>query len=1003
MLGLIALGLLWLFIAPFVLLGYIGGLEKNLAQLLREELHQMEQRLKQYVEEAQKCAGATENATENEKPLVGEGKTLPDRPLPEALQAYEIPRASEIPQASEVPQASEIPRAAEVLVIPVSEEAPVEEPAGVMEISEVAEIAKEPDFAASGPEAAEKPEEEPAPYLQEYRYESLAVEEPQPQRPGPLEQAARRFFSWLLEEGNIWVCAGVLLFFVGFGLLFSYAVQIGVLTLEMRLAAAAVTGIVMAGFGFRIRERRRVYALILQGGGVGVLYLVILGATKFNALSTGLPVLSPAPAVVAMLVLSVFTVLLALLQDYQPLALFAVLGGFVAPILVSTGSRNHMALFSIYSLLNLEILALTVKRDWRLLNRLGFLFTLGVGTAWGLRDWRPELFGSVEPFLLAFFVTWTLTALCTGRRRGTPESGERRPDLLLAVSVPFSFFFLQMQVVGHLKYGMALTSLGLGLTHLLVGALLRREGRERENARILPHLHMGLCLLFSNFVVPYAFESSLSFAIWAAEGAFLIVMAYRWGSCKLLLGGVVFHLGAIGLYIPVLGRLNWSEPLSPIFVSGLLFAASHWVSGFFASRFRPSFGGPLEDEWERWLQAIFERGGEMAYSALSWAFVVLGSLWWWATVCDQVPRLGLPWLSVFSVVCVTALVACLASERFGWKSTRFLLTGPLVLGALQAVNNLLRQVVPPAGFPFRDILSPSTAALDAVVYLGSVGTSLYLLRRTAATLFSKAVFLVALLIGLSLFNRTMFQAGLRFGLDHARLFSALPLLAALFCLSRSLRFEETMSAWRQPLVAFGGVALLFRALPFLTSFSGKGSAFYGVFIPLLNPLELWQAVVMLSFALWIGLAVPERTEERRSPGVRWELAALFFVWINQVAARGTWWYLAATPFYSLWDVVRTSHFQAVAAILWGVLGLGAIFLGKKTRNRALWRTGAELLAADMLKLLLVDLNRAATLTRILAFLVLGGLFLLIGWAAPLPPMGDEKNDAAEPEEGGLTS
>ena len=39
----------------------------------------------------------------------------------------------------------------------------------------------------------------------------------------------------------------------------------------------------------------------------------------------------------------------------------------------------------------------------------------------------------------------------------------------------------------------------------------------------------------------------------------------------------------------------------------------------------------------------------------------------------------------------------------------------------------------------------------------------------------------------------------------------------------------------------------------------------------------------------------------------------------------------------------------------------------------------------MVKLLIVDLSRSATLTRIFAFLVLGGLFLLIGWAAPLPP------------------
>jgi uncharacterized membrane protein len=71
--------------------------------------------------------------------------------------------------------------------------------------------------------------------------------------------------------------------------------------------------------------------------------------------------------------------------------------------------------------------------------------------------------------------------------------------------------------------------------------------------------------------------------------------------------------------------------------------------------------------------------------------------------------------------------------------------------------------------------------------------------------------------------------------------------------------------------------------------------------------------------------------------------------------------------------------------LWGVLGVSAILLGQKTRRRALWTAGARLLAIDMVKLLLVDLNKAATLTRIMAFLVLGGLFFLIGWAAPLPP------------------
>lgn len=198
--------------------------------------------------------------------------------------------------------------------------------------------------------------------------------------PTALETGVKRLFSWLLREGNIWVCAGVALFFTGFGLLFNYAVQMGWLTVPMRLSGAAATGIAMAAFGFRMRERRRSYALILQGGGLGILYLVTLGASKLYA------ILPPEAAIIMMLVLAAFTVLLALLQNFEPLAVFAVLGGYVAPILVSTGSRNHVALFSIYALLNGAILLISLKKDWRILTRTGFVLTVAVGVLWGRRD-----------------------------------------------------------------------------------------------------------------------------------------------------------------------------------------------------------------------------------------------------------------------------------------------------------------------------------------------------------------------------------------------------------------------------------------------------------------------------------------------------------------------------------------------------------------------------------------------------------------------------------------
>ena len=52
--------------------------------------------------------------------------------------------------------------------------------------------------------------------------------------------------------------------------------------------------------------------------------------------------------------------------------------------------------------------------------------------------------------------------------------------------------------------------------------------------------------------------------------------------------------------------------------------------------------------------------------------------------------------------------------------------------------------------------------------------------------------------------------------------------------------------------------------------------------------------------------------------------------------------------------------------------------------RVPWMVGAALLAAVVLKLLLVDLSGTGTVTRIVSFIGVGVLMLVIGYVAPLP-------------------
>ena len=959
MLVLLVLAIFWLILAPFLILEKIGdGTER-----LSRRITALEKAI-----DAMRQSSIPQEASKEQPSVMPLSEVQPSADLlSEELPLPEVPPSVELPVEEVLPIDLELSKAPEV-----SLETP-EPSEPLWEAPEAPAVEELPVAAAALHSNGSNGPKDPSDANGAHDGASSS------RQPGSVAVAWSRLLTWLIDEGNIWVCTGVLLFLVGFGLLFSYAVHLGLLTLEMRLTGAAVTGLLMVAFGFRMRLRRRAYALVLQGGGMGVLYLVVLAAAKFHSASTNVPILPEGPAVGAMLFLSVVTVVLALVQDYEPLALFAVLGGFAAPHLLQVGARSPVTLFSICTLLNFEILAIAFRRRWRLLNRMGFLLTAGIALFWGQRNWRPDLFSAVEPFLLIFLATYTLITLRFAMRRAEGEPSDAA-DMPLTVLVPFVFFFLQSHAAGHLAYGTASTCLGLGVWYLILGVWLRQRGERYQP--VVWRLFAALSILFSNLVLPYAFERVLSSAVWAAEGAFLVVAACRYGSLKALLGGILLQVGALCLYAPELVRVDLTvdSALSPILASGVLFAAALWCSGFWVTRFRLREEDlPRGTRWERQASDFLRSNVKSACVVLSWVLTGAGALWWWGTMGDQVPRIGLPWLSAFPVVCLTALAACWASLRLDWRAAQLLLFGPLIAGILW-VFETLPFVLRPVTLDFFGIGRSLTAS--AIVYAATIGPSLRLLYQTKAGFRGIEIFhFAAILVGLRLADMALEQWGFRWGGDWAQLLSLLPLAALLLHVSRAR--ERSAFAGSPKSLAFATALPLLLQLPaFVDSFKWKGTAVGGLFVPLLNPLELWQAIFILSCVLWFRCSFVK--DGRPSRPLRQGLCGFLFVWVNQVAARAAWWY-SDEACTSIWMALRTSHCQGIIAILWGVLGLAGILQGKRLRSRSLWRAGAGLLAADMVKLLLVDLNRSATLTRIFAFLVLGGLFLLIGWAAPLPP------------------
>ena len=337
-----------------------------------------------------------------------------------------------------------------------------------------------------------------------------------PTRPAPLVQAFARIKQWF-TEGNVPVKVGVIVLFLGVGALLKYATDSGWLHVPMELRLAGIGGVALAAllFAWRKRTMHRAFALSLQGGAIGVLILTIFAAFHLYHLL-------PAGFAFALLVLVVAgSGMLAVLQDALALAVLAIVGGFLAPILVASGRGDHVALFSYYAVLNCAIFAIAWVRPWRALNLLGFAFTFGIGTAWGVLEYRADQFATTEPFLLLFFAMYLLIP-CFNARRLAPDRRDRI-DSALVFGMPLLSLPLQAALLHGARMPLAWSALGAALIYVVLALIeLRRLGY-----RLLGESHALLALGFATLAVPLALSARATACSWALEGAVLIWLGLR--------------------------------------------------------------------------------------------------------------------------------------------------------------------------------------------------------------------------------------------------------------------------------------------------------------------------------------------------------------------------------------------------------------------------------------------------------------------------------------------
>ena len=344
----------------------------------------------------------------------------------------------------------------------------------------------------------------------------------------------------------------------------------------------------------------------MQGGGIGVLYLTIYASfALYNLL----------PAALAFALLVAVTAaagVLAVLQDARALAVLGILGGFLAPVLVSTGSGNHVALFSYYALLNLAILGIAWFKAWRVLNVLGFVFTFGIGTLWGIDGYTPEKFATTEPFLVLFTLMYLVIPVLFAMRAEPKLRGF--VDGTLMFGTPIVAFGLQSQLVADTEYGLAISAVVLALLYVGMATFLYRT--QRESLRVLVEAQLALGVAFVTVAVPLALDARWTSAAWALQGAALVWLAFRQQRKLALLAGVALQALSGVAYVeqpPV--AAEWPI-LNGYCLGALLLALAGFLLGA-AVRSRRASGSAEHPPVPDWLAKL-----------LSIALLVWAAAWW---------------------------------------------------------------------------------------------------------------------------------------------------------------------------------------------------------------------------------------------------------------------------------------------------------------------------------------------------------------------------------------
>ncbi|MEZ5385292.1 MAG: DUF2339 domain-containing protein [Prosthecobacter sp.] len=379
-----------------------------------------------------------------------------------------------------------------------------------------------------------------------------------------------------------WV--GGLALFLGIIFFVKLSIERGWISPELRTAIGFVIGAGLVGGGVVMnrRERYATLASTLCATGIVVLYGVTFAAHSLWRIP---PLDQPLVAFALMTLITAAAFLLAVRLNAQVVAVLGMLGGFLTPILCSTGHDNPFGLFSFIALLDIGVLAVAKNKRWLHLTALAAAGTIFMQAGWMMKFFRASQYaiGSATwvpvSVFLGFAALFSLAAWWS-KQKDADDLFPAGSALALCGSAMFTAFgFLTVGAITERPVLLYIFVLGVNAITLRVVWHQSRVGIAQSIVGALTFIHLSIWTTqkLTTELLPYALGIFLAFGL--LHTALAVLMERRTPN-QLPYAGWVPVVTLVLLLMPVLSLDAMSLTIWPvILIVDLLIIGIAVVSG----------------------------------------------------------------------------------------------------------------------------------------------------------------------------------------------------------------------------------------------------------------------------------------------------------------------------------------------------------------------------------------------------------------------------------------